>query len=390
MDISELKKHKFIVMCEEHYTPLGVIRCLGESGIKPDVIIIKSKWNKVASASKYIANIYKVNSLEEGYDVLLSNYSNYNPKPFVIPCDDHFTSYLDVRMNVIKDLFYVSNAYYIPGRITYFQDKININAIAKKYGMNVAKTWVVKNGEIPEDIEYPVITKTLNSNSGGWKSSYHICNDEAELHEAYKTIPAESLFIQRFIKKKNELCLDGVIIDHGNDYLCMASKYTYVVPEGYSTEFVCSNFSDEPDFASLNKSLTGMFKEIGYEGIFSLEFLIDENDKLWFLEENFRSSTWTYVGTRFGMNFILFWANAMVKGCLPPNAEQRIPEGYKAMAEITDFNRRVLKHRISLKDWITEYKSCSCYLFYNKYDKRPFFSAIISKTIGLIHDRIHK
>lgn len=39
----DLANHKFIVFSEEHYNPLGVIRSLGEEGIKPIGIIIKGK-----------------------------------------------------------------------------------------------------------------------------------------------------------------------------------------------------------------------------------------------------------------------------------------------------------------------------------------------------------
>lgn len=39
MQLNELKEHLFIVVGEEHYTPLGVIRSLGENGIEPVAII---------------------------------------------------------------------------------------------------------------------------------------------------------------------------------------------------------------------------------------------------------------------------------------------------------------------------------------------------------------
>jgi len=36
---------------------------------------------------------------------------------------------------------------------------------------------------------------------------------------------------------------------------------------------------------SKNKAIEGIFKGIGYEGVFSLEFLIDENDDMVFRRE---------------------------------------------------------------------------------------------------------
>ena len=46
-----------------------------------------------------------------------------------------------------------------------------------------------------------------------------------------------------------------------------------------------------------DEKLKEILKEIGYEGIFEIEFLVDENDQLWFCEINFRNSTWSYAST---------------------------------------------------------------------------------------------
>ena len=55
--------HKCIVFAEEHYNPLGVIRSLGESGIKSIGIFINSK-EKLASKSKYLQKVYYVKNRE--------------------------------------------------------------------------------------------------------------------------------------------------------------------------------------------------------------------------------------------------------------------------------------------------------------------------------------
>lgn len=47
-------EHICIVFAEEHYNPLGVVRSLGENGIRPVGIFIESK-DKLASKSKYLS-----------------------------------------------------------------------------------------------------------------------------------------------------------------------------------------------------------------------------------------------------------------------------------------------------------------------------------------------
>lgn len=366
--IEMLKKHKFIVMGYEHYNPLGVIRSLGENGIYPIVIMLNANM-KIASSSKYVSKLHLVASNEEAFEVLLSEYGEEEKKPFVIPCDDNITELIDERYDQVKDKFFISNAGQC-GRITHFQNKLAICQIAEKYGFNVAASWAVKKGEIPEDIVFPIITKPLTSYPG-WKEDYFICKDVDELKEAYTKIKGEDILLQQYIKKINELCLDGLVVNHGNEmFISIASKYTYILPDYYSMEMVISNFDDE----NLKNSFQKIFSEIGYEGIFSAEFMIDENNNLWFLEINFRNSTWSYASTKLGMNLPILWAAGMLLGKLPDNIYRKIPEGYTALAEVADFEQRVRKHKmISFFQWLKGVKNSDCLFYYNKEDRKPIY-----------------
>lgn len=389
MDIRKLKKHKFIVLCYEHYTPLGIIRSLGESNINPIAIVIRNKTNKIASKSKYLQKVYFVENADQQYELLLKNFGQEIYKPFVYPCDDNITTICDQHYDELKDKFYISNAN-TNGRITLYQNKNNINQLAIKYGLNVARTWITKRGVIPDDIVYPVMTKTIASTAGAWKEDYYVCKSEKELLNAYSKIKGTDLLLQQYINKKTEIALDGVCVNNGNQYITIASRYTYALPDNYSAEMVISNYASIPHYAETKEALDGMFKEIGYDGIFEVEFMVDAEEKLWFLEINFRSSTWNYAATKLGMNLPILWADAQIHDGLPLHAEKKIPNGYKAMAELPDFGWRVLKKRISLKDWIHEVKTCDCLYFYNKRDMKPFRSAVFWKVENKISKVINK
>ncbi|NCB09676.1 MAG: uridine kinase [Bacteroidia bacterium] len=77
--------------------------------------------------------------------------------------------------------------------------------LAKKHGFKTLDSWVVRKGEIPEDLEYPIITKDISPNSGSWKSDVFICQDEGELKAAFESITSPTILIQRFVDKKNKL-----------------------------------------------------------------------------------------------------------------------------------------------------------------------------------------
>ena len=194
----------FIVFALEHYNPLGVIRNLGECGVNPVLIAIKHH-GRIASLSKYIKKVYFADTIEEGYSILMKEYGDSyknGDKPFLLFSDDKSVGYFDTKYEEMKDRFFYFNAGK-SGRITHFIDKYNILEIGKRHGLKILNTCVVKRGEIPNGLEYPVITKSISPNEGGWKSDVHICYSEAELKEAYEQILADEVLIQKYIDKKN-------------------------------------------------------------------------------------------------------------------------------------------------------------------------------------------
>ena len=75
--INNYNDHLVIVFALEHYNPLGLIRSLGENGIYPVYFSIKRR-QEVATYSKYISKLYRANSVEEGYRLLLKEYGHFD------------------------------------------------------------------------------------------------------------------------------------------------------------------------------------------------------------------------------------------------------------------------------------------------------------------------
>jgi D-aspartate ligase len=372
----ELKNHKFIVLGAEHYNPLGIVRSLGEEGITPIVVTRNSKL-KVTSSSRYCGEIYHVNSNEEGYDLIVKKFAGVGieQKPFVLASDDPTTSFFDQRYEDAKDKFIFYNAGK-QGRITEIMEKQRLCDLAKKHGLSIPQTFKVRTGEVPAGLDYPVLTKADDSFAGNWKAATHICQNEEELRKAFEEIRQERVLIQKYIRKKNELCLDGFSWNGGkNVFIAIASNYKYVLPDRYSYYMDVFNFHNE----KLQKALEGMFSEIGFEGIFSIEFLVDQNDNLYFLEINFRNSTWSYAATKAGMNLVTGWCSAMLEGEKYKPIYREVPAGFTAMVEISDFKTRVAGRKCGIGQWIKDVKNCNCTFYYDKNDKKPLRTAIFSK-----------
>ena len=371
------KDHLHILFGHDHYNPLGVVRSLGEDGISPIVILIDKGKPHLVNKSKYIGKLHLVKSIEEGYKVLMSEYSKEQLKPFVYTCSDDTESFLDLHYADMVDHFYFFNAGE-QGRITKIMEKEVMIQMAEESGIDIPKTEVVKVGELPKTLRYPVLTKSVISTMANWKSNVHICQNEQELLEAYKSINGEQIILQEYITKKNELCLDGVSVNGGEElYLPMQSEYIRFTPSAYGNYI---HFEKYKEMDLLPKIQT-MFKKTGFSGVFSMEFLRDKDDHFYFLEINFRNSTWSYAHTKVGANLPLIWAKSTLAGHLDVYDVKITKETFTAIQEFTDFKDSVLGGAVSVKQWIKDFKSCDCPFYYNKQDCAPFWSILRKKIL---------
>ena len=364
------KKHLCIVMAIEHYNPLGQIRSLGEAGVQPVYIAIKGRA-KIASSSKYISKCHYVDNVEDGYKVLMEQYGQEAEKtglkPYLFCSDDKTIGYLDQHYEELKDKFIFFNAGE-QDRVNYYMDKNNILELAKKHGLNVLEARVCKNGEIPEDLGYPVITKSISPNVGGWKSDVNICHSEEELVEAYKNIEAPTVLVQKYIEKKNEYCMEGFAANKGKDVLiAIVNTYNYLLPDYYSPYMTVKQMDNE----YIGKALEGMFAEIGFEGVYEVEFLIDQDGTYYFGEINFRNSTWSYAATKAGMPLPVLWAETQENGYLREDARKEF-EDFTAMVEPIDYAKRVKTGKIDQAEWLKDFKEAKCGYYYSAEDMEPW------------------
>ena len=373
----DYKKHLHILFGHDHYNPLGVVRSLGEDGISPVVILISRGKPHLVNKSKYLGKLHWARSIEEGYQVLLSNYGNETLKPFVYTCSDDSESFLDLHYNELIDHFYFFNAGE-QGRITKIMEKEEMIKMAVESGIDIPKTEVVRVGDLPKTLRYPILTKAVISTIANWKSNVHICKNEAELLEAYKTIKGDNIILQEYITKKNELCLDGVSVNGGEEvYLPIQSEYIRFTPSAYGNYIYFQKYKE----MDLLPKIQTIFKKTGYSGVFSMEFLRDKDDNFYFLEINFRNSTWSYAHTHVGVNLPVIWAKSTLTGHLDVSDVKITKDTFTAIQEFTDFKDSVLEGEVSVKQWLKDFRNCDCPFYYNKQDNAPFWSILRKKVL---------
>lgn len=365
-----VKDHKFILFGTDHYNVLGMCRSVGEEGISPIVVMIGESL--LVKHCKYVKTIHYVDSIEAGYKLILEKYSHEAYKPFILTGADDVTQYLDQHYNELIDKFYFFNGGG-QGVITHFMDKETICQVAVSCGIDEPKGEVLKKGELPQTLRYPVITKVTMSTKGAWKNDVHICQNEEELKEAYKQIKADELLVQEFIEKKNELCVDGISINGGEEvWFPNTSEYIRFTKQGYGNYMWIKPYTNE----EVRQKIQNILKKTHFSGIFSLECLIDKNDHLYFLEVNFRNSTWSYAYTYAGLNLPYQWAKGTLEGHFDKEHAHVMTKPFTAMAEFSDLKECLVNHEASLFTWIRQFLSCNVKFWWNPKDNGPFFAEL--------------
>lgn len=218
---------------------MGIIRTLGESGIEPVYVVVKGGPVYV-SKSKYIKQSHYVDSVEEGIKLIISTYSDISNKSFILAEDDWTVAVMDKYYDQLKNSFYFFNA---GGNLLNYFNKDVVEKMAVKYGLKVPRTWKVKVGDIPLDIEYPIMTKAVNSIGEEWKDIVFICQDARELQEAFLKIKSEYVLLQQYIEKVDEVSFDAFCVNEGKDvFIVMEAYQMYNIPDKYSPYWKIQNY----------------------------------------------------------------------------------------------------------------------------------------------------
>ena len=133
------------------------------------------------------------------------------------------------------------------------------------------------------------------------------------------------------------------------------------------------------DDNNLMNRVRDIIQKCRYEGCFEVEFLVDQNDELWFLEVNFRFSFWNYAVTFGGLNYPMMWAESMLAGKIVNPEESSfaqlpVTNYFTALNDPGDFGQSVVTRRISFWKWLKDIKNADMLYFYNPKDKAPAWS----------------
>lgn len=365
----EVYKHKHICLVGDHFNPLAIVRSLGEEGIKPIVLLCSLTGTQV-SRSKYIGELHRFTTPNEALEYMVDHYSNEEYKPFVYNGSDDITLLLDNNYNRLKDHFIFTNG---AGTIGKYMEKYAQTKAAEEVGLRIPKEELLEVGVLPTTLKYPVMTKAVTSAGGGaWKDQAFICENEEELKAAYSKIHAKQILVQEYIRKKNELCIDGISINGGEQvFMPYGCNYFTLAKDSYGGHIYYTPFENK----DLINKITELLRIIKFSGIFCIEFLEGEDGEYYFLEVNLRHSGWGYAYTYGGYNLPVRWAVSTLESKISM-------EGYKpkkyitAISEFDDLIVMVSSGRENILHWIYKFIKTDCALYSNPRDSMSYYLTV--------------
>lgn len=358
-----------IVIGGDHHNTLGVIRSLGQKGLKSNVIIVPSAKHSYVSKSKYISACQLLQDEDELIPYLLNNHSAKGEKSIIFCCSDAVASVIDLYADRLKDYYIFPCSSQGAGSLTKIMNKRLMLNIAVKHGLPVPKSWDNQN-----NIEFPCFIKPLVSKEGE-KSDIGICRSKAEL-DNYLTQNHKSheFQIQQFIEKDYEFQLIGLSLNAGEHIIIPGVSKIIRSSETSNTGYLSYQPLDTLGFKYL-KECFRFLKSIGFSGLFSMEFLRDKQGRDYFMEINLRNDGNAFCVTSAGVNLPYLWYKYNTVGLSDYELCSNVLISKKVLPEFDDFFL-LRKRRITILEWFKTLITADCYLEFDRHDIKPFFYRI--------------
>lgn len=360
---------RVIVIGGAHHNSLGVIRALGERGYEVEFINFKAVKSDYVSKSKYIKLYQALNGIEQVTPYLV-NRPLSKAQEVIISCADVVTEHLN------QHYVELTNRYIFPGvpkqgLMVDLMDKTTMIEMVSKQGVSAPKVWKLPVEK--SQVTYPCITKCYISSHGG-KSDIVILQSKEELDTFLQNNQGE-IFAQDYINKKEEVQLIGCSLREGDEVIIPGMSKIIRSQPNTNTGFL-EYGPLESFYKEIAEKAKLYIKDCQYSGLFSFEIMRGSDNKIWFLEINFRNDGNAWCVTKSGINLPVIW----VKSCLGETYEEeiRIPNKILMMPELQDF-KLVLQRRVSLVQWLKDWKRTDFFMEYDKKDKKPFFYAVLNK-----------
>ena len=376
-------KEKVIVVGDDGINSLGLIRSLGEAGIRSDALITDSGSKKVhLLKSRYLNKGYVVPKDEDILFESLQAYGKKNGTTYLFPTSDFVLNVIGKHSEDLKRYYVLPSVSDKIGSLSDILSKEKMAYYAEKAGFvipKMQKCHIDISGCVPSEIvscfadEYPLILKSDSILVSG--CDFKIVYDEKELVDFLHKCADRTVIIQKYITDAQELAVQCVGFGQNRKaeaYGVIKKIRTSVFAMGTTTYAELTSFDNQ-----ILKNLCCIFAELlDYSGLYDLDILV-KDQKLYFIECNFRNGSNGYAYTKAGCNLAYLWLSNFTNQ--ESKASNNLQCQFHAITFINDVGdfAHVLRRDIPPFTWLKQYSVADCRLLFNFRDQMPFFAEII-------------
>lgn len=359
---------RVIVIGEDHYNTLGLLRSLGRKGLASTLFLLGNRIGLVERC-RYIQDIFEV-LIDDIIDKLLLFESADSYPPIVFCTSDEAISILDANYNKLKNKFCFFNCGE-QGKLTYYMSKETMRSVAAACDFLLPKTWMKEQNTTLAacDYKYPCISK-INSSVFGGKADMHVNYNYNDLLK--NTLSDKEYIIQEYIEKDFEDLVLGCSSNRGNQIFMpgVVRKIRHYPDSNGVTTFGClESFELHPELDI--QTIKKFVKELSYEGLFSLEFVVKDG-LAYFLEINLRNDGLCYASTSAGLNLpYLYYSLCDVSSTGLPPTSFKLNRRVYFMNEFKELNL-LRDKKITLIQMIKDVLKAKCFFIWNFKDNKPF------------------
>ena len=299
-----------VVAGHDHQNTLGVIRSLGEDGIRVIAVFLSDDDVCSAAYSKYIDAFFVVRP-NELISTLHSLGKQLGGQVPLIPCGDDTAAPIAQAYECLKELYILPKAK-DGSNMLRLMNKMDMLDAARAAGLTVP-AWVclerqdfADTEKLCEHLQFPCILKPVGLISGS-VFRFIILQSMEELRDAmaYMNGNCTSVIIQEYVHKTSEFGVNGCRL-HGSGKSVFGG---IIEKKRFSKSSMGSTTAGTilPDTHGLCDAVQRFVEYIDYRGIFDVEFIFD-GKTFYFVEMNFRNGGYGYAYTRAGRNFPAIWA----------------------------------------------------------------------------------
>lgn len=369
-----------IVVGEDHYNTLGVVRSLGEKGLNCRLLIAgQQHMRSFVSSSKYVIQSVRTSTdSEDIWSGLLSLTEKLkNEEKAIIPTTDITAIFIDRCFDKFDSGFIVPSC---KGKMMRLCDKTYMKKLAEEAGLLVPLHQVIvldSTDEIGWE-KFPAIVKPIRSIEGN-KSDIKVVWSQEELIRCLGLLKRNnysSAMIEEYIHSDNDYMVEymGYVRKNGECVVSGALKKIREYPIQRGSTSYAEIYPNLPDVGV--SQIQAFLSKTGFYGIFDIEFKSDGKNA-YFIEVNFRNGAPSYALNAIGRNVAYEW----ISDAEPKNSEELIQNDKPVllMHEFNDF-KNCRQTKMGLGKWFRQYKNAQVKLVYNPHDIKPVFSYILKRT----------